>query len=81
MAPAEKCVCCGSTNDFSMINRETCRNSGVVVSINRQGMLRFRYYPPMMDGSGSFVTVFETQDNINLKYCPFCGREFEKKIK
>lgn len=74
MEPAEECpVCDSKDNDFSVINHTT-ENSGIEISINRQGMLRVRYYPKI-DGE-RYHYVFETQDIINLKYCPICGRKF-----
>ena len=45
--------------------------SGIELAINRKGMLRARYYDVNRD-------VFETQDIIEIKYCPLCGRKFNK---
>lgn len=55
-------------NDFIPINN-TVEYSGIELAINRQGMLRARYY----DVNGD---TFETQDIIKIKCCPMCGREF-----
>lgn len=65
------CQYCDSNyNDFVVMN-QTMEYSGIELAINRQGMLRARYY----DVNGD---VFETQDIIEIKYCPLCGRKFNK---
>ena len=62
--------CDSNCNDFVIMN-QTMEYSGIELAINRQGMLRARYY----DVNGD---VFETQDIIEIKYCPLCGRKFNK---
>ena len=64
--------CDSNCNDFVVMN-QTMEYSGIELAINRQGMLRTRYY----DVNGD---VFETQDKdiIEIKYCPLCGRKFNK---
>ena len=64
-----RCRCQANNNDFIAINHTT-EYSGIELAINRQGMLRARYY----DINGG--DVFESQDIVNIKHCPFCGREF-----
>lgn len=54
-------------NDFVTMN-QTAKYSGIQLAINCQGMLRARYY---VNGD-----TFETQDIVNIKYCPLCGRKF-----
>ena len=60
--------CDSNCNDFAVMN-QTMEYSGIELAINRQGMLRARYY----DVNGD---VFKTQDIIEIKYCPLCGRKF-----
>ena len=68
----EKCRYCESdTNDFVPIS-ETAKYSNIEVSINRQGLLRIRTYEDVWD------TVFDLQDIIKIKFCPYCGRLFDK---
>ncbi len=55
-------------NDFVLLN-DTGMYSGIDFEINRQGMLRVRVFNDEMDG-------FVTQDILNVRYCPMCGREF-----
>ena len=62
--------CDSDCNDFVVMN-QAMEYSGIELAINRQGMLRARYY----DVNGD---VFETQDIIEIKYCPLCGRKFNK---
>ena len=62
--------CDSNCNDFVVMN-QAMEYSGIELAINRQGMLRARYY----DVNGD---VFETQDIIEIKYCPLCGRKFNK---
>ena len=62
--------CDSDCNDFVVMN-QTMEYSGIELTINRQGMLRARYYGINRD-------VFETQDIIEIKYCPLCGRKFKK---
>ena len=59
--------CETDNNDFVIIN-DTRTYSGIEFSINRQGMLRVRYYE---DLSNEWIS----EDIINIKYCPFCGKE------
>ena len=62
-----KCAYCDSdNNDFVQLN-QTFGYSGIEMSLNRQGMLRVRYYE---NGDNNFVS----QDIINIKFCPNCGR-------
>ena len=60
--------CRERNNDFVILNN-TNMYSGIDIEINRQGMLRVRVFNDEMDG-------FVTQDILNVRYCPMCGREF-----
>lgn len=62
--------CDSNCNDFVVMN-QTMEYSGIELAINRKGMLRARYYDVNRD-------IFETQDIIEIKYCPLCGRKFNK---
>lgn len=57
-------------NAFQVINMETMDYSGIEIALNRQGMLRIRTY-------AKEDTNFNSQDMINIKYCPMCGEEFK----
>ena len=59
--------CEADNNDFVVLN-QSIDYSGIEMSFNRQGMLRVRYYDI---NNLNFVT----QDIINVKYCPACGRK------
>lgn len=61
--------CEANNNDFVIIN-DTKEYSGIEMAINRQGMLRVRYY------THNEIDRFESQDILNVKHCPICGREF-----
>ena len=61
--------CKADTNDFVLLN-ETTDYSGIEISLNRQGILRIRYYEP-------YEKLFSSQDFINVKFCPICGRKFD----
>ena len=62
-----KCAYCDrEDNDFVLLN-QTTDYSGIEMSLNRQGMLRVRYYT---DGS----KVWFSQDIVEIKFCPNCGR-------
>ena len=64
------CAYCGcKSNDFIILNPTTWY-SGIEVAVNRQGMLRVRYYPD--SGSSKHVST----DVINIDFCPKCGRKF-----
>lgn len=66
----KKCPYCeADNNDFVQLN-QTVEYSGIELAINRQGMLRVRYY----DLNGD---TFAVQDILNIKHCPMCGREFK----
>ena len=62
--------CTQPDNAFVPLN-DTAAYSGIEMSLNCQGMLKVRYY-----GSGSIR--YESQDIVNIRHCPACGREFEK---
>lgn len=62
-----KCVYCDRKDyDFVPLN-ETFGYSGIEISLNKQGMLRVRYYD-INDPD------FVIQDIVNIKFCPNCGR-------
>lgn len=60
--------CTRKDNDFVLLN-ETGMYSGLDIEMNKQGMLRIRYFHGATER-------FETQDIINIKFCPVCGRKF-----
>lgn len=62
--------CEHQNNDFVILN-ETSSYSGIEIALNKQGMLRSRYYE---DNS----QVWFTQDIVNIKFCPMCGKEFKR---
>ena len=62
--------CENEYNDFVLLN-ETADVSDIEIALNRQGMLRVRAY----DGDG---WNWVSQDIINVKHCPMCGRKFER---
>lgn len=62
-----KCAYCDrKDNDFIPLN-QTVDYSGIEMSLNKQGMLRVRYYD-INDPN------FVTQDIVKIKFCPNCGR-------
>ena len=64
------CAWCNKAdNDFVLLN-ETSEYSGIEIALNRQGVLRIRYYD-----QGEYDMLF-TQDIINVNFCPICGRKF-----
>lgn len=67
--------CENETNDFIEIN-DTFRYSGIEMSMNRQGMLRVRVD---LGPSELHKNVFETEDIVNIKFCPFCGKKLKRR--
>lgn len=64
-----KCdYCGGKDNSFAQMNQNK-EYRGIEMALNRQGMLRVR------DGCAPNGD-FETQDIVNIRYCPMCGRIF-----
>ena len=53
-------------NSFVILN-ETAEYSGIEFALHSKGMLRCRYYRGKEN--------FESQDIINIKFCPICGTE------
>lgn len=51
---------------FNPLN-DTVDYSGLEIAISNKGILRVRNY--------NFKEVFESQDAINISYCPMCGRK------
>lgn len=65
----KKCPYCQiDNNDFTLLN-QTMDYSGIEIVLNRQGMLRVRYY------NDDFVN-FDSQEIVNIKFCPMCGKRF-----
>lgn len=62
--------CNGKDNRFVRLNK-TKDYSSIEMLLNPQGMLRVRVGD---DGTGNFVT----QDTINVRFCPMCGRRFRR---
>lgn len=60
--------CEADNNDFVLLN-DTRVYSGIELAINRQGMLRVRYYD-------DYSQVWFSEDIVNIKHCPICGRKF-----
>lgn len=58
--------CQHENNDFVILN-ETTDYSGIEMALNRQGMLRVRY---------DYSQVWFSEDIINVKFCPMCGKKF-----
>ena len=54
--------CDRNDNDFVLLN-ETSEYGGIEMALNRQGMLRTRYYD---DNS----RIWFSEDIINVKFCP-----------
>ena len=66
-----KCAYCDrEDNDFVLLN-QTMDYSGIEIALNRQGMLRVRCYA---DDS----KVWFSQDIVEIKFCPNCGRAMKK---
>lgn len=64
-------ICRGDyNNDFVVVNEATVPYSGIEVAINKQGMLRVRYYD---DTS----ILYKTQEVVNLICCPVCGQTYK----
>lgn len=61
--------CEAKSNDFITAN-QTSEYSSIEIALNRQGMLRAR----ALDSHGKFIT----QDIVEIKYCPLCGKLFKK---
>lgn len=63
-----KCKYCQhESNDFVLLNK-TADYSGIEMALNRQGMIRVRYYE--YEGQ-----PWWSEDIINIKFCPMCGRK------
>lgn len=61
--------CEHENNDFVVLN-DTKEYSGIEIALNRQGMLRARHYDDSQ--------IWLSEDIINVKFCPICGREFKR---
>ena len=62
--------CEHENNDFVILNT-TVDYSNIEMALNRQGMLRVRHYADENQ-------IWFTQDIINIKYCPICGKSFKR---
>lgn len=60
------CKHCEDDVGFIPLNN-TVEYSGLEMSMSAKGMLRCRAY--------MFKDRFETQDVVEIKYCPMCGRK------
>lgn len=72
-----ECRFCGRPdNDFAALNK-TSIYSEVEIAINRQGILRVRVDADGKDGH----KYYTTQEIVNIKYCPMCGKILSSKEK
>ncbi len=60
--------CEHENNDFIILN-DTVEYSDIEMALNRQGVLRVRCFE-----QGEY-DLFYSQDIINVKFCPMCGRK------
>ena len=51
---------------FNLLN-DTVDYSGLEIAISNNGVLRVRNY--------NFKEIFESQDAVNISFCPMCGRK------
>lgn len=65
--------CEHENNDFLIMNPNSDL-SCVEIAMNKQGMLRVRSYTESKD------LLFDTQDIVNINYCPICGRKLRKDL-
>ena len=63
------CKYCGEKDNGFVLLNETTDYSGIEMSLNRQGMLRARYYE-----QGKYDLWF-SEDIVNINFCPICGRK------
>lgn len=65
------CEFCGQRSSAFVPLNNTALYSGIEIAMNKDGMLRVRYSPENIIG-------FDSQDIINVDFCPKCGRKFER---
>lgn len=71
MKRKNKCPYCeAGNNDFQSVNQGK-EYTGIEMTLSRLGTLRTRIY----DGDRLI-----TQDTVEFKYCPLCGKKFTKGI-
>ena len=63
------CIYCSCEDNGFIALNDTRIYSGIDLSLNRQGMLRARYY----DDEDNLIS----EDIVNLAYCPNCGKRFD----
>ena len=63
------CKYCGHENNDFVILNDTVEYSNIEMALNRQGVLRVRYFE-----QGEY-DLFYSQDIIKIKFCPMCGRK------
>lgn len=63
--------CEHENNDFVVLN-DTKEYSGMEIALNRQGILRVRYYE-----LGEYDLWF-SEDIMNVEFCPICGRRLKR---
>ena len=64
----KQCPYCEENDNGFVILNETKDYSGIEVGMNKQGIMRVRF-------GYADCALFESQDVINIKYCPMCGRK------
>lgn len=65
------CEFCGQRSSAFVPMNNTAPYSGIEIAMNKDGMLRVRY-------SSENIIGFDSQDIINIDFCPKCGRKFER---
>lgn len=57
------------TKEFKALNT-TVDYSGLEITVSGRGILRVRNY--------NFKELFDTQDAVNINYCPMCRKEVRR---
>lgn len=63
-----KCTICNGKHgtDFVVINPHAAGDSGIQVAINKQGMMRIRYFD-------NTSIKHKSEEIVKLIHCPICG--------
>lgn len=68
------CICESEDKGYFGIN-DTIEYSGFEIGLSSTGFIRVRKY----DFDSDFGWKMDGQDVLKIRYCPLCGKRFEKR--
>lgn len=69
--------CSSSDSSFIVMNKDTVKYSNLEIAMDNSGTLRVRHLYDVVRNN-QLVQGFDTQDVLNIAFCPICGKAINK---